>query len=371
MKVLQVISSMNTGGMQTSIMNNFKVLSKFGIIFDFIVFEEKEQFFEKEIKELGGTIFKITSRRKNLLKNRMELEKFFKENKGVYKSVEFHQGITYYLPLKLASKYKWKNKIIRNHGIDRNFLKRLHIINEIYIKRKICKLGDVYTSCNMELNNHLFTKQIIENNKVKFIPNSIDTQIYKFNETIRESIRKHYGITDKDLILGHVGLFNEVKNHKFLLEVFKKLSENKNSNYKLMLVGDGELRYNIEDYIKENNLQSKVILVGNVNNVQHYLHSMDIFLFPSIFEGLPMSLIEAQASGLPLVVSNNITRKIKLSDKCYFLSIDDSEEWVRFISRNIKVNNSKERLRTNNDISKSIFDSYNSVVAMKSLYKGE
>ncbi len=370
MRVLQVISSMNPGGMQTSIMNNFRVLSKIGITFDFLLFEDGYQFFEKEIKDLNGRIFKVTSRRKNWIKNRIELSKFFKENANTYQSVEFHQGITYYLPLKLSNKYKWKNKIVRNHGIDRNFLKRLYIFNELYIKRRICKLADIYSTCNMELNNHLFTKDVIENNKVNFIPNSINTKKYTFNEEKRNEIRKMYKISADDIVLGHIGEFNEIKNHKFLLKVFKELNERDN-NYKLMLLGDGPLRNDIEEFARANNIWENVIFVGNVKNVEDYLCSMDIFTFPSLFEGLPMALIEAQACGLPLIISKNISKSVKVSSCCNFIDIKDYKEWSDFILKNIKLNNKEKRLMIGNEISKSIFDTYNNMHIIEKLYKGD
>ena len=141
-RILQVIGNMNAGGMENMIMNYYRNLDREKIQFDFLLFSQGHCLFEDEIYNLGGKIYRVTPRRKNFIKNRRELKKFFKTYK--YDIVEFHQGITYYYPLKMAKKYGVKNRIIHNHGIDRGFLKKFKIINNLYLRRRISNLATAF-----------------------------------------------------------------------------------------------------------------------------------------------------------------------------------------------------------------------------------
>ena len=170
-RVLQVIAGMNAGGMETMIMNYYRNLDRTKIQFDFLISEKEKCFYEDEINSLGGKIYRVTSRRTDIIKNRKELKQFFKKHK--YKIAEFHQGITYYYPLKMAKKYGVSKRIIHNHGIDRKFLKKFKIYNEVFAKRRISNLATNYFSCSEEVNNQLFSNKIIKQNTIEIIPNAI------------------------------------------------------------------------------------------------------------------------------------------------------------------------------------------------------
>lgn len=356
--------------MQSSIMTNYKMLKNQGITFDFLTFCKENQMFEEEIKRLNGKVFKLTSRRENILKNYIEVRDFFYTHSNEYNAIHFHQGITYYLPLKYAYKYNYKNRIIHNHGIDLNLLKKINFINELYLKRRICGLAQKYISCNMNLNNHLFTDKIINSKKVDFMPNAIDVDKYLFSLENRKKIRKSFNFTETDIVLGHVGLFLEVKNHKFILEMFKEL-HHIDSRYKLILVGEGELQESIKEIIIKENLDRSVFVIGKVSNVEEYLSAMDIFVFPSLFEGLPLALIEAQAAGLPIIASENIQKNVNIIGLCKFLPINDVNIWIKYINTDINKNDFNKRLIYGNKLANTVYNVKNNCLKLLKLYEEE
>ena len=163
--------------------------------------------------------------------------------------------------------------------------------------------------------------------KFNILNNAIDTKQYQYSEKVRTAYREELGLGDS-LVIGHVGRFNPPKNHRFLIEIFDKLKQ-KNTNVKLLLVGDGDGRGKIEDLVKEKNLQEDIKFLGMRDDVYNILQAMDVFVFPSLYEGLPVTLIEAQSAGLPCIISNQVPLECKMSDLIHVKSLQESESaWV-------------------------------------------
>lgn len=179
------------------------------------------------------------------------------------------------------------------------------------------------------LENGFFIKK-----KFEIIQNGIDIDRYKCNLEVRRKIRNKLKLEEEDILLGSIGTFNYQKNHDFLLEIMKELK--KDNRFKMVLIGDGELREDIEEKIKRNNMQDKVILIGNVDNVSEYLQAIDLFLLSSRFEGIPYVLIEAQVSGTKCIVSNCVSREADITQSVMFLDLN-KKLWIdRICSIDIK-----------------------------------
>ena len=161
------------------------------------------------------------------------------------------------------------------------------------------------------------------------VANAIDLKKYSYNFESRNRIRKKLGIQD-ELVLGHVGRFSEQKNHQFLIKIVSELKKN-NIDFKLLLLGGGELQDEIKEQVKKSVLEKNVVFTGVVNNVKEYMDAMDIFLLPSLYEGLPCVCVEAQTNGLPCVLSEKITSEVSLTDTVYFLGILDETAWAEKI----------------------------------------
>lgn len=370
-RILQVIAGMNAGGMENMIMNYYRNLDRKLIQFDFLIFTEGEAFFEKEILSLGGKIYKITSRRKNFIKNRIELKQFFVKYAQNYDIAEFHQGITYYYPLKMAKRYGVKARIIHNHGIDRKFLKYLKIYNELFAKRRISNLATHYFTCSEDVNNQLFSNKILKRKKIQIIPNAIDVEKFRYSKEKANKIKKELSINEDIYVFGHIGTFTYPKNHNFIIQQYSELCK-KRKNCILLLVGEGPLKKQIENKVRALDIEDRVIFLGVRKDISDILSSIDTLIFPSLFEGIPLTLIESQAAGVKLLLSDNISQKIKCTNLCRFISLAANDEWQKFL---MDFKKNEEREKYNEQVKETNYNIKKMALKLQKLYisivKGE
>lgn len=327
------------GGVESVIMNYYRNMDREKLQFDFLCNTEIVAY-EDEIKSLGGNIYRITARSKNFMQYRKDLKKFFDENAQKYDTVWVNicslANIDY---LKMAKKYKIKNRIIHCHNsqnMDSKLRGMLHKFNRLFIGN----IANIYWSCAKDSSPWFFNKKIMNSSNYAVINNAIDIDKYKFNNEKREAIRKELNYKDTDIVIGNVGRMHFQKNQIFLLKIFKELLK-LSPNYKLEIAGDGEDREKIEKFISENNLESNVKLLGNRTDMDKLYSGMDIFLFPSLFEGLSVALVEAQASGVMIFATKDtIPDEIKMVKENYFwVSLDEDEvSWAKKIHENYKAN---------------------------------
>lgn len=362
-RILHVIEGMNAGGMETMIMNYYRNIDRNKFQFDFLINCKEPVFYEKEINRLGGHIYRNTLPKHNIFKNRLEIRKLFKNKK--YDVIHCHQGITYYYPLKAAKKYKIKTRIIHNHGINRTFLKCLFLYNQLWARKRISSLGNKYISCSKDVLDHIFSDDIIRNHKYIILPNAIDIENFKYKESARKKIRKEFNIDD-EIVFVHVGTFTTPKNHSFLLDVFKKYSMI-NKNAKLLLVGSGPLKQDIINKAKELNILSNLIFAGVRSDVNDILSACDIMLFPSLYESFGIVALEAQAAGLPVIISDQFPKDILLTDSINMTPLD-VDLWVKKI-KNTKLN--IDRKNYNSILCNSDFNIKNSVKILEKIYSEE
>ena len=181
---------------------------------------------------------------------------------------------------------------------------------------------------------YTFGKKQLKKGKVKILKNAIEYEQFVYNSQKREDIRKKLGVDDK-IVIGHIGRFNEQKNHKFLIEVFKEIAE-KNDKCLLLLVGDGTLMDKTKEQVKAMNLDKKVLFLGVRKDVPELLMGMDVFVFPSFYEGMPNTVIEAQSAGLKCLISDSITKEAKITPLVEYVSLDENaKEWANKVLENI------------------------------------
>lgn len=322
-RVLIVNGKMICGGVEAFIMNIYRHIDRSKIQFDFLVHYKDRFFYDDEIEKLGGKIYRLTFRNdNNYFKYKKDLQKFFTEHKE-YQIVWGHMDGLAGIYLKIAKKCGVKVTIAHSHITSaehslKGLIKRL-------LRHGVRKYSDYKFACSTEAGIYLYGKR----SKFELIPNAIDVDRFDYSEGLRKKIREENGWGKDTLVVGHVGRFNEQKNHKYLIDIFYQLHKMR-LNSVLCLCGDGELREEIEKKVMALGLSENVIFKGNIPNVNEYYQAFDIFVMPSLYEGLPVSGIEAQASGLKCIFADTITRETDIvHENVSFLPITvDPNMWA-------------------------------------------
>lgn len=331
-KVLQIGATDNLGGIETYLKNYYDNIDNNKLQFDFINMYE-EICFQKYYKTKGSKVFKILSYRKNPIKYIKTLKEILIKEK--YDILHFNMNSAVFLQPLIAAKLA-KTKVIIAHS--HNSYSDKGIVKDILhnlMRRFIPFFANTFFACSDYAGKWFFNNKIIKKDNYFIIKNGIDTNKFKFNIDIRNKKRKELNIKDTDIVIGHVGRFNKQKNHKYLIEIFKK-AYFKNKNLKLFLVGEGPLKDEVKKIIIENNLEDAVIILGKRSDANELYQAFDGFLLPSIYEGLPLVGVEAQISGCKCILSDSITKEIKIKEDTKFLSLKNMELWEKEI---LKINN--------------------------------
>jgi glycosyltransferase involved in cell wall biosynthesis len=332
-RILNVVGRMDRGGIETLIMNIYRNIDKEQIHFDFLAhYNKKDADYNEEIKNLGGKIFEMpqikTTTKANyhmIFKYRKALKKFFVEHQE-YQIIHIHMTNTASILIPIAKKYGNVKVVISHSHLTRAKEGLIGIITN-YLQRKIEKEATDYFACSLEAAKWFYSENLINKGKVKIVNNGIDSSKFKYSLTIRDEIRNKFNLNDK-FVIGHVGRFFPQKNHKFIIDIFEQLLT-KNKKSILILIGEGTLMNDIKKYVRTKGISENVLFLGNRSDVHLMMQSMDVFLMPSLFEGLPVVGVEAQASGLPCVFSDSITREVDITNTSSFVSLNSSlSNWV-------------------------------------------
>lgn len=329
-RVLQIVDSMGTGGIQAFIMNVYRAIDRNQVQFDFLLQRKFNNDYEREIEELGGKIYVIPSRRAGIKKSRKAIEHFFYEHRE-YQAVHMHiSSLSYITPLTIAKQHGVPIRIVHSHSTKAPGNK-IHILLHRINQRVIDRVATDFFACS-ELAADWFYGNGALRDKAVIIPNGIICSHYRYNPDIREKYRNELHWNGKT-VLGHVGRFSTPKNHSYLIDVFHEYSK-ENCNAVLALAGDGNLRGEAEKKVQQLGLQDSVYFLGNRSDVPQLLQAMDLFLLPSLYEGFPVSLVEAQAAGLSCLTSETVTRSTDLTGRVTFHSIaQPASEWVQPIKK--------------------------------------
>lgn len=350
-RLLCIVGSMNAGGAETFLMKLYRQLDKTKYQMDFAVAVQEKGFYDDEIISMGGKIFHITPKSEGLLKNFRSIKRLVKDEK--YQCVlRTSQHSLSALELLAAWMGGAMTRVFRSSnsntttggGTDL----KLH---------KLCMFmprwfANVRIAPSTEAAEFMFGKGCIAKGKAQLVHNGIDLNLYHFDEQNRQSVRAEFGVEDK-YVIGHVGRFNQQKNHKKLIEIFEELKRER-PDAVLLLVGKGELEGDIKKLVRDKCLADSVIFAGVRSDVPRLLSGMDVFVFPSLYEGMPNTVIEAQASGLPSIVADTITREANITGLVTYLPLSFSaEKWAKQITKMslmTRKDTSKEFKRAGYDI---------------------
>lgn len=325
-RVLHVIGMLNRGGAETMIMNLYRNIDRNKIQFDFVQNEGPEAAFDEEIVEFGGRIHHCPRYRgKNHFAYVKWWNDFFQKHQGEYPIVHGHIGSTAAIYLSIAKKYGCY-AIAHSHSAGRgSIFYRLMTYPTRYV-------ANWFFACSLDAARSRYGLKIRNNGKrCVVLNNAIDTKRFSYAYLSRQQMREYLHIHQDTLVIGHVGRFIEVKNHMFLIEVFEQIHKY-NTDSVLLLVGDGPLRPRVEALIVQKNLQNSVIMTGVQNDVSMYNQAMDVLVMPSVFEGVPVSLVEAQAAGLPCCVSAGVPREAAITDLVQFKSLEEpADQWAQWV----------------------------------------
>lgn len=312
-RILHVLGSLNRGGAETMIMNLYRELDKTKFQFDFVIHTNEKGDYTDEILKLGGKIYSIPAYK---VYNHFAYKKAWKEFLNQHKEyniIHGHVRSTAAIYLKIAKKYGLYT-IAHSHSTSSG--KGIIAIIKNILQYRIRYVADYFIGCSKESAEWLFGKKIANSDRCTILNNAIDTKKYLYNENTREKLRKEFNIKKEDKLIGNVGRFSYVKNHKFLIQIFEEICK-KSNNYKLILIGDGKLREEIEELVKRKKLEDKVIFTGVRKNINEILQAIDIIVMPSIYEGLPVALVEAQSASLPCLITDTITDEVDITELIY------------------------------------------------------
>lgn len=318
MKIL-LINTVPTekNGITNVIFNYLQSIDATGFSFDYVSINKPEEQYVDAVQNKGGNVYVIPRSRWHVLSYFYTLASLIRKNK--YDAIHVHTNShTVVLELLAAKLGGCTIRITHSHNTT---------CNSVIMHKLLTPLFNILCTnrlaCGIDAGKWMFgdTPFIVINN-------GVNTEKFAFNQLARERLRHDLDINENEMLIGHVGIFNDQKNHIFLIDIFNEIVS-RNASYKLCLLGDGPHKGMITEKVGKLRIKDNVIFAGNVNNVHEYLSAFDLIVMPSLYEGLPLSLIEQQANGLPCFVSDTITKEADKTGNLIFLSLNDSaEKWA-------------------------------------------
>ena len=316
-KVLEVVDSLNLGGIQTLLMNLCAGLDPARVSVSFLVFRKGRQVYADECEKHGWTIYQLPGRHDGLRAQQKALAAFFREHPD-FDVVHYHTNcLSNINPLTAAAKAGVPMRILHSHSssvLGNPIHKVLHRLN----KPKVKRIANTWIACGRKPAAWMFAGTGVED-RVRLVPNGIDVGAFRYDGAVRQRVRQELGL-DGHYVIGHVGRFNEVKNHPFLLDAFAEAVK-REPDALLVLAGDGPLRQAAEEKARALGLTGSVRFLGVRKDVPELMQAMDMLALPSLYEGFPVTLVEAQAAGLPCTVSDTVTRDAVLKDNMVMLPL--------------------------------------------------
>jgi len=328
-RVLHNIASLHFGGAQAFLMNVYNNIDREKVQFDFVVTPEEKKDLYEQVEQMGGRIFvcpKYTG--KNHFAYCRWWNDFFAEHPE-YHVIHGHVRSTASIYLKIAKKYGLVT-IAHSHSTSNG--SGISAIVKNIMQLPIRYTADYLFACSDKAGKWLYGEKATKQPNYRMIPNGVDLKRFAFHEEKRRQMRNQLKITEDTFVVGHIGRITVPKNHQFLVELFAAY-HNENPQSRLLLVGDGELFEAVQQQCTQLGIREAVIMVGSKTNTEDYYQAMDLFVFPSLWEGLPVSVVEAQANGLICLLSDVITRDVDLTDQVKYLSLNEKSRWINEIAR--------------------------------------
>lgn len=364
-RVLHFELDSNLGGIESFLLNLYTQINRSQIQFEFVTTHENPALGDRLV-ELGGVVHKISSY-KNIIQYCKDIEELLDSKFDI---VHFHKNsAANILPIILAKKHNIHTIIVHSHNTAPSkgmISKFLHFLNRGYL----CKAADKRFACSKDAGKWMFC-----NEEFQIISNGIVTKKFLYNDNTRKEIRKEFGILDNTVVIGHVGRFTSQKNHMFLVDIFKEFT-NKNSDSVLLMIGSGELIEDVHEKVEKEGLSGKVIFAGVRHDIADLMMGMDAFVMPSLYEGLPIVGIEAQASGLPVLLSDTISRDTEVTEAVEWYALKDNTKKianqiikaVSIVTQEVRIKRNKQVVQNGFDMNLSaqkIFENYMDILQKK------
>lgn len=322
-------------------MNIYNNIDREKVQFDFIVTPEDRKDLYEQVEQMGGRVFvcpKYTS--KNHFAYCKWWDSFFKEHPE-YHVMHGHVRSTAAIYLRIAKKHGLVT-IAHSHSTSNG--NGISAIVKDMLQLPIRRTADYLFACSDKAGKWLYGEKATKQPNYRMIPNGVDLKRFAFCERKRQQMRQELGIAEDTFVLGHIGRITVPKNHQFLVELFAEYYK-ENPNSKLLLVGDGELFETVQRQCTQLGISDAVIMVGSKTNTEDYYQAMDVFVFPSLWEGLGIVAIEAQANGLTCLVSENVPKEAILTENTKALSLQSKDAWMNELKK-VPVG---ERMQTKNN----------------------
>lgn len=361
-RILQIAASLRIGGAE-------KVARDIGLALDpkeyevhYIVFGDEVGAYEQDVIEHGCKVFHWPSPAESYPKYLRSLRVLMRENR--YDAVHAHTMFNIGWAMLAAKQCSVPIRISHAHSALSNGSSIKKTVYEAAMRQMILQNATHLIACGNAAGIRLYGEKAYRDHGICIL-NGIDTAAFSYNEEARTRIRKALGLEDA-FVIGHVGHLMAVKNQSFLIRLMPEIL-NRKPNAHLLLLGEGEDRPKLEKLIRDLHLEDRVIMTGNVRNVPEYLSAMDVFAFPSLFEGMPLSIVEVQANGLPCVLSTNVPKDVYLTDLITPISLDLSTLWVEQICL-LKRSNSSQYASL---ISQLGIDKHSTILKITEVYNKE
>jgi len=351
-RVLQIVTYMGRGGLETMLMNYYRHIDHSKVQFDFLVHRDFEASYDKEIQMMGGRIYHVSRLVPWSRSYRSELKEFFRGH-SEYKIIHVHQDCLSSVALQCAKECGIPVRIAHSH--NSNQTRDVKYLFKKYYMKQIPKFATELFACGKEAGDWMFG-----GNAYEILRNAVDISKYEYSKIVAKDIRNKMGMDD-NIVIGHVGNFSLAKNHTFLIEIFQEVVKIE-PKARLFLVGEGPRMQLIQKMVRRIGLEDKVLFLGKRADVNQLLQAMDVFVFPSLYEGLPVSMIEAQAAGLPCIISDHVSEEcIVTKNLVTIMKLSDAScNWAKHI-----VERSKEQ--RNNHLEEIQAAGYDVVTAAKEL----
>lgn len=360
-RIAQIVGKWVGGGVESFIMNYYRKIDKTKIQFDFICDEDSTNIPYEEINRYGGRVILVPPYQK-LFKYQKKLNEIFKSEK--YLIVHSHINTLSIFPLRIAKKNRIPVRIAHSHSTTNKSEWKKNIIKN-FLKHFSKIYATNFFACSELAGRYLFGNKTYNNNKVIIIKNAIELDKYTFNEKKRKEKRTELGISNNTFVIGNVGRFVEQKNHEYLIDIFSEIHK-KYQNSILVLVGQGPLIEKIRAKVKKYNLEKFVLFLGQRSDVNELYQAFDIFVLPSLYEGLGMVLIEAQISGLPCVCSKEIPEEVKGINEFKFVDLRDATNvWADYI---LDLKNNTNRISYKEEFTRKGYDIIKETKKLEKIY---
>lgn len=356
-RILQVVTYMGRGGLETMLMNYYRKIDRKKVQFDFLVHRNFEADYDKEIKSMGGRIYAISRLNPVSGQYLKQLDSFFRTHQE-YKIVHSHLDCMSGIPLKYAKKNGTPVRIAHAHSSSQTKDKKYLI--KLYYKHMIPRYATDFWACAEKAGKWMFGKH-----EFSILNNAIDSKKYRYNPQVAKKVRNDLNIEEETLVVGHVGRFDPPKNHETIVKIFAEILKQV-PNAKLLLVGTGNLQNTVRRQVISLGIQEKVIFAGMRTDINAVLQAMDVFLFPSLYEGLPLSLIEAQAAGLPCIISDKVPIECKKTDLVQQIGLSENDSvWAHTVISAVQGNRRRD---TFEQIRRAGFDVCENVQRLEAFY---